>query len=102
MAGKKKRRGGKRKMTVPLLVVAGMAGPAADVAYIVRYEGIGTAGYHLVKVFTGYDTRTRQWSYQELYKGLIPVMAGMAGHMLATKLGINRMLSRWGIPYIRL
>lgn len=98
---KKKRRNGKRGFTVPVAIVAGMAGPA-----IKLWEARGsTSGLarEAGRIFTGYDFWNGQFDLQFMKWGTLPILMGFAVHwLLGSKLGLNRALARSGLPVIRI
>jgi hypothetical protein len=53
-----------------------------------------------VKHMTGFDTESGKWSWNEFSRGGGPLLLGFLVHKLATKLGINRALSR--VPVLRI
>lgn len=114
----------KRKITIPLAVVAGFIPGTMDVIKNSRDNGFfpltlgyGNSGTNdsntgmatLLGDFFGIQTAGTQqaynvkaWSSWRLQYGLYPVLAGFAVHWGANKLGINRMIGRMGIPYVRI
>jgi hypothetical protein len=49
---------------------------------------------------TGLDA-SGNWHIESLVKNLSPMVAGVATHKIANKLGINRALASAGVPYLR-
>ena len=96
----KKRNHLKRKTTIPLAVVAGFIPPALGVWN--RRNSVNEMGNYMVAGFTGIDPGTGQFNASALRYGLMPVAAGFLVHMFASKLGINRAISRANIPFVRI
>ena len=98
-----KRRGTARSFTLPLAVVAGLAGglsPTISVA--MRGQGPYAAFNELSRDFTGFDPATGSWDWTDLQRGLVPVLAGFIVHAVASKIGVNRALGRARVPFIRI
>jgi hypothetical protein len=95
----------KAKMTIPLAMVAGFLPAVADIKNNANsFGGWGASALHTGAGLIGYDTVNKKyvgWS-QAKAAGLPGVALGFLVHILATKLGINRSLSRAGIPFIRI
>lgn len=103
----------KPKLTIPLAVVAGFLPGIADSFFANRPFNDGS-GDSMVDVFVGDFTgiqtagarakyaHGKTWSTWRLGYGLYPLLAGFAVHKLAGMLGINRMLSRARIPFVRI
>jgi len=100
---KKTRKHSKPQMTIPLAVVAGFVPLAKDVYTGYTSYGVPGAGHYLVGGITGYDTNTGKfnlpWAASHFW---LPVGAGLVVHKLAGRFGINRALSRAGIPLLRI
>ncbi len=88
------------KFTLPLAIVAGFV-PAVVGVWNRRGSGSAVADY-LQMGFTGITPGSGQFSINNMRVGLIPVVAGFFTHMIASKIGINRAISRAGIPWIRI
>lgn len=92
------------KTTFPVAVLAGLAVPAIDI----WKNGLGQgdfqrAGITATAIFTGYNPESHTWELSYLKRGLLPVVAGMAVHkFIGGSLGVNRMLARAKVPFIRL
>lgn len=105
-----RRGGGPRKPTISLAVIAGLMPPVNDAwqAYRGASSGGVTAGLRsmgnaLTRDFTGWDVQAGSWNWQNLKNGLVPVGMGVLAHrLIGGTLGVNRMLARAGIPWIRL
>lgn len=93
------------KPTVSLAVLAGLA-PTAAYAYEGfklggDQGGIVEAAHRVTMRLTGYEWKGKVWSASELAAGWVPLLAGAFIHKGANRLGINRMIARAGIPYLR-
>jgi len=96
-----KRSRGRGGFTLPMAVLAGFGPMAADVIHGYQTGGIASASNDLLANVTGYDARSKTWSFELLARGLGPVVAGIMVHKLAGRLGINRALSKAGVPFLR-
>lgn len=99
MADKKKRRRRKKQMTIPLALVAGFVPP---VRVLVRERSLDDVLLQASMIFLGFDSSAGRWRLDALRFGTIPVLLGFFAHGVATKIGLNRMLGRSGIPFIRI
>ena len=105
----KKKRRYRRKMTIPLLPVAGIG--AAIFAKpggfnLSPFEAATRGNFEyalraLLRTFTGYDYVTGEWSIQAA-TGLWATLGGFVGHKIANALGINRLLATHKVPLIRI
>jgi len=93
-----KRKYHKPKMTIPIAVIAGFAPLAVNGANWVKglgwTEGLGVAASTL----TGYNLANGKFYAGNLKFGALPIVIGLIIHKLANKFGINRQLSRTGLP----
>ena len=111
------RRGGKRKFTIPLAIVAGLAPGVIDVVQNGMSNGVvyssknspNNAMAVFLRDFTGIQTgetqqayNTGSWNAWALKYGLYPALGGFAAHFIAQKVGLNRMLANAGVPLIRI
>ena len=98
-----KRKHNKRPgMTIPLGIVAGFV-PLGMFAY----DGMIAGGpvnavQRVAQRLTGYDNSVHKWFFKELAMGWAPILGGIVAHKVANRLGINRAISRAGIPLIRI
>lgn len=93
--GSIRRRG---KMTIPIVGLGGLAiGIASTIPHLHK-----NAWHMALYRWIPYNTETGKWFTGGLPKGLYPALAGYAVHLIANKLGFNRMLSRARIPLIRI
>ena len=98
----KKRVHRRRQTTIPLAVVAGFVPLAKDVWSGYKASGLSGAQHYLVGGITGYDSNTGKlnlpWALSHFWG---PVAIGVVAHKLAGRLGVNRALSRAGVPFLR-
>lgn len=116
-SSRRKSRGGvrsmsrkKNKFTVPLAVVAGMI-PLAHWG-ITDYKAEGFRGllktaetiipWNFSRTNRNPDGSEAGFYTYKLRYGLYPILAGFAVHKIASAIGVNRMLQRAGIPFIRI
>jgi hypothetical protein len=95
----------KKSFTIPVAIVAGFMPAVMDVKNNVNnFGGWGGSAIHTLAGLTGYDTVSKKYAglSQMQAAGLYPIIAGFAIHWGASKLGINRMLARSRIPFIRI
>lgn len=87
--------------TISLASVAGFV-PLAKTLYDgYQFGGFSTMLNELSASMTGYNPEVKVWRAQTLMKGAVPVVIGLAVHKVASKLGINRMLGRAKVPFLR-
>lgn len=98
----KKRIRRRAKTTIPVLLAAPVALPMVDWVQQSMSIGPGMATNNLVAAFTGYNSYQKNFDAKRIKKTYTPILVGWAGHKVANILGINRLLSRAKIPYIRL
>ena len=98
----KVRKSFRKKPTVSVAILAGFAAPVSDAYATYKYSGLENAVSNFSAAMTGYQTTTHKFVAAELKRGLLPVMTGALIHKAATMLGINRMISSAGIPFIRI
>ena len=96
----KKAKGRKKTFTLPLLILAGLA-PGLYNMWAFRNGGVSAVVGQAGRIYLGYDV-TGERNFGNLRYGTLPIVAGVLGHYLASKLGINRALGRAGVPVIRL
>lgn len=91
-----------KKMTLPVTVVAGFL-PGFIRAWDDSGKGsnISQGFKSLVFMYTGYNMATNKFDVYGLKYGLLPVVLGFAIHKVAGVLGVNRMLTRARVPFIR-
>lgn len=94
------RRHRRKQFTIPIAVVGGFA-PLALGAFGRVNEGPARVMNYVTQAMTGYDTDTGKFWYPNMWKGMFPILLGLGVHMIASKMGINRALSRSGIPFLR-
>ena len=94
--------GGRAKFNIPLAVVAGFI--PLGVSLWNAKDGGGTAIMDtLSKRMTGYSPSTAKWNPADMKCGTFSILGGFLVHWLVgSKLGVNRMLARSGVPLIRI
>ena len=95
-----------KSMTVSLGILAGLAPTAAFAIEGARLPGdqggLAEAAHRVTMRLTGYEWKNNVWSFGELAKGWMPLLAGGLAHKLAGQWGINRAIARAGVPFIRI
>jgi hypothetical protein len=56
----------------------------------------------MCSVLTGYEPRNKSFNLMYMKDGTLPIVGGLVVHKLASKLGVNRMLSQAGVPLLRI
>jgi len=101
--GKKKRRG-KRQMTIPILPIAGLA--AGTVPPILGAISDGDWNEHMADLFanySGYRWTDGSFDLGRLMYGTVPLVMGVVLHkVVGGWLGVNRALGNAKVPFIRL
>ena len=97
-----KKRHSRPGFTFSTAVVAGFAPMVVDVIHGYQTGGFSSASNDLLANLTGYDARSKSWSFGTLMRGLGPVVLGVLVHKGANKLGVNRAIARAGIPFFRI
>jgi hypothetical protein len=92
------RRGGGGKMKIPLAVVMGMIPGMRTPAFQILRGNFDGAFTDFIIRYTGWDRNQNNWNTYYLKEGLYPAIAGWALHYAANILGINKRLSRFGLP----
>ena len=97
-----KKRGRRAKPTVSLAVLGGFA-PVLYEAAPRFMKGDAKGGIDsFVGHFTGYSPIQKNFAASRMSMGLGSVMLGMVVHKAANILGINRLIARSKIPFVRL
>ena len=95
----------KKQFTIPLAIVAGFLPMGFD-AWNNRTDqgGLAKSIYHSASgALIGYDTVGRKFSMLNWKQAGGPaIWAGFGVHYAAQKLGLNRMIARAGIPFLRI
>lgn len=105
MASKKKTMHRKKQgFTIPLAIVAGFAPAVIDVIDNVPNFGLPGSIMHTGAGLIGYDTVSKKYTgwNQAKAAGICPLIMGFVVHYAASKLGVNRMIARAGIPFVRI
>jgi hypothetical protein len=92
----------KKSMSVSLALVAGFVPYVSHEYDLFTQYGGRVALRYAAKPFVPFDPDTGKFETNDLKYGLYPVAIGAAVHYVASKAGINRMIARAGIPFIRI
>ena len=92
----------KKRMTIPLAVVAGFLPLGLDVFNQLKAGEWEQASNVLQHNLIGVNPWSGKWDTQGFNHGLYPIVGGFAVHWMANKIGLNRMIARTGIPLIRI
>jgi predicted Na+-dependent transporter len=100
----KKTKRGKRKFTIPLAVVGGLAAGLAYPAALAVDGQYEAALKEVTFAYTGYHVDQQKWSVEGLTRGLLPLAIGLAVHKFVGgwPLNANRALAAAGVPFIRI
>ena len=90
------------KMTIPVAVFAGFLPLASDVGVQLKQGNWMQAANVMEHNVIGVNPWSGKWDTQGFSHGLYPIALGFGVHILAGKLGVNRMLGRMRIPIIRI
>lgn len=88
------------RMTLPMAIVGGFVPVVMGLWN--RRSNATEMGNYLQRGFTGVEPGTNRFVFSNLRLGAVPLAAGFAVHMLASKLGFNRALGRARLPLIRI
>lgn len=91
----------KAKTTIPLAVVLGFA-PGAAHLWQYRASGAQQIANQASSIYLGIRPGDPKWYPGDMKLGTMPIVVGFGVHMLASKFGLNRMLARSGIPFVRI
>jgi hypothetical protein len=93
----------RKKFELPLAVLAGFVPLATDLYCQIKDGNIKETGKVLVHNTIGFNSWSGKWDADGLKTGLFPIAAGFLVHwLIGSKLGVNRMLARTGVPFIRI
>ena len=92
----------KKSFTLPLAVVAGFMPLAVDVGTQLKAGAWSQAGNVMTHNLTGYNPWSGKMDTQGFSHGLYPILAGFGVHKLASMVGLNRLIARSGIPFLRI
>lgn len=104
---KRNRKRSKRKMTLPIAPLAGLAVgmvPAVDVFIKSGGKDLISPIDHLSSVYTGYGIFSKDWRLDRLAQGLMPLVGGLLIHKFVggAPLNLNKSLAQAGVPIIRI
>ena len=94
----------KKQFTIPLAIVFGFMPAAMDVKNNAASLGWAGSLAHTGAGLIGYDTVSNKYVgwRQASAAGAPAIAVGFGVHVVASKLGLNRMLANAGIPFIRI
>lgn len=90
--------------TLPIAPILGLVAGLAKPAEFAMQGNYFAAANHACAAYTGYDINTRSWHAESLMGGLVPLIAGLLVHKFVggKPLGLNAVLARSGVPFIRI
>lgn len=90
-------------MTIPIAAVGGIAVGLARPAktLIANPQNVELAMNQLIEGYTGFYVPDGSWDMNRLKFGLYPLLAGVAAHKIASIVGLNRILSKAKVPFLR-
>lgn len=94
-----KKRHHSKKFTIPVALVGGFIPPVLGVWN--RRNDVNAMTGFLRAGFTGIGD-DGNFNFLNFKYGLVPVATGIVIHALASKMGVNRLLARSGIPLFRI
>lgn len=101
MARTKKHHRRGKGITFPIAVVAGFIPAAVDLWG--KKDNPMALGNEASRIFLGWDYWDANFDLQRMKWGTLPIIIGLLVHkFVGGKLGINKMLARSGVPFIRL
>lgn len=101
MAKKNKTKGRRNGITIPIAVVAGFLPGIQRSLVGLTVGGFTGLSIEMSKVYLGYDPPSATWHPSLMWYGFYPIVIGLVVHKIATIIGINRMLARARIPFVR-
>jgi len=104
VAAKKKVHRRKKQVTIPLAVVAGfmpatfrLSSDLTEVGTVKSFARVAS------RIFTGFDPGVPgKWEFRPMMQGTVPVLFGFLASRVATMVGVNRVIGRMGIPFLRI
>lgn len=89
--------------TLPIGIIAGLLPGVTRTFATFQASGAQRASSEALAIYSGYDPMTRQWSIGNMSFGLLPLFAGLALHrFVGGGLGVNRILARSKVPFLRI
>ena len=92
----------KKQFTLPLAVVAGFVPMGLALYGVQREMGTRAMLSTIPMKLIGYNPNLGKWDFGGMKCGTVSILGGFAVHAIASKLGLNRVLARSGIPFIRI
>lgn len=92
----------KPKTTISVAMIAGLVPMALDLKSAYAVDGMAAVVSHVGLCTVGYDG-VNPWNPRHAIRKLYgPLLMGVLVHKVASKLGVNRMIARAGIPLFRI
>ena len=89
-------------MTIPIAPIAGIiATPAIQQAIPSLLAGQYTQGMAQLGYIVGIVDSSGKFDFNLMKKNVMPMIAGVLVHKLASMAGINRLLAKAKVPYLR-
>jgi len=88
-------------MTISVAVMGGLLAGLEQPAEALFRGDYSTAMKRLSYGYTGWNAWTHSWDPRGMQQGLMPLMIGVGVHKLANAFGVNRMLAKSKIPFLR-
>lgn len=92
----------KRKMTLPLATIGGLAVGLWPTAEALLAGQPGIAMIRFARGWFGFDPVSKTWDPRRMMEGVGPALMGGAVSYGASKIGINRRLGQAQIPLLRI
>jgi hypothetical protein len=89
-------------LTIPVAAIGGFVPLAINAVEEIQTRGMKDGIRATVQDIVPYNVYTGKFDASRLHVGLYPILFGMAVHMIANKVGINRMLASARVPIFRL
>jgi len=89
-------------MTMSVAVLGGLMAGLAEPATLLIAGHPGEAMKHATYNYTGWNSWESRWQPMGMQRGLMPLLIGVGVHKIANAAGVNRMLARAKIPFLRI
>jgi len=98
-----RRRSNGFRLSLPVAAILGFLPLGQSIYTGFNSGGITQASRVGLRSLTGYDTASNTWNWVYMKTGAIPIAIGLLIHkVVGGTLGVNRMIARTGIPFIRI
>lgn len=91
----------RRNWTISTATVAGFVPLIARLPDGYRSNGIEGVADRVSMAFTGYSFQSKNWYLARLKEGWLYPGLGVLAHKMANRIGLNAVIARAGIPFIR-